>query len=77
MKTTIDNNSRVFLIKRMGFFRREYFVNLQDIPMILKEELEPNDEYKIFEFWNSKFKACGKKFLNEMFQANKIDFKIK
>jgi hypothetical protein len=76
MTTTIDNNQRVFLIKRLGFFTREYFVNLADIPTILREQLEPNDEYKILEVWNTKFKVCSKKHLNEMFAANQINFKI-
>jgi len=76
MKTTIDNNSRVFLIHRIGFFTRDYFCNLEDIPVILKTELEPNDQYTISEYWNKKFKRCSKKHLNEMFAANKVDFKI-
>jgi hypothetical protein len=76
MKTTIDNNQRVFLIKRLGYFTREYFCNLSDIPNILKDELELSDEYKIFEFWNTKLRSCSKKHLNDMFKANQINFKI-
>jgi hypothetical protein len=77
MTTTINNNERVFLIHRNGFFTRDYFCNIQQIPEIIKTELEPNDEYTISEYWNKKFKKCSKKHLNEMFQANKVDFKIK
>lgn len=76
MKITINNNARVFLISRKGFFTRTYFCNLEHIPNILKNELEPNDEYTISEYWNFHFKRIGKKALNEMFAANKVDFKL-
>lgn len=76
MITTINNEHRVFLIVRKGFSTRHFFCNLEDIPNVLKNELEPNDEYTISEFWNHKFKRASKKLLNEMFQAHKIDFKI-
>lgn len=76
MLTTIDNNQRVFLIHRHGFFTRSYFCNLADIPKILKTELEEHDPFTISEYWNFKFKRCSKKLLNEMFAASKIDFKL-
>jgi len=77
MKTTIDSNERVFLVHRNGFFARDYFCNLKDIPNILTSELEPNDEFTISEYWNKQFKRCSKKFLNEMFVANQVNFKLK
>ncbi len=77
MITTIDNNQRVFLIQRKGFFTRDYFVNLQDIPNILQNELAKNDCFIISHYWNRKFKRISKKDLNEMFTNNQIDFKIK
>ncbi len=76
MKTTIDNNERVFLIHREGFFVRDYFCNLKDIPEIISTELEKNDPYTISEYWNKAFKKCSKKHINGMFAAHKIDFKI-
>jgi hypothetical protein len=76
MKTTIDNNSRVFMIVRSGFFTRSYIVNLEEIPNILKNELEINDSFEISEVFNFKFKKCSKKHLNSMFESAKIDFKI-
>ncbi len=76
MITTINNDARVFQIVRLGFFTRQYFCNLEDIPTILKNELEPHDEFQIYENWNFKMKRCTKKFLNEMFAANQIDYKI-
>jgi hypothetical protein len=79
--TTLPNvlggNERVFLIHREGFFTRDYFCNLKDIPAVLAELLEPNDSYTISEYWNKKFTRCSKKHLNEMFAANQIQFKIK
>jgi hypothetical protein len=76
MQTIINNNERVFLIHREGFFVRDYFCNLADIPNILSNELEKHDNYTVSEYWNKKFKRCSKKHLNEMFAANKIEFKI-
>lgn len=76
MKTTIENNERVFIVHRNGFFTRDYFVNLKDIPTIITQELEKNDEYIILEYWNKKFKRVSKNNLNAMFTANNINFKI-
>lgn len=76
MTTTINNNERVFLIHRNGYFTRDYFCNPAQIPDILKSELEPHDEFTISEYWNSKFKKCSKKHLNEMFAAHRIDYKL-
>ena len=78
MKTTIDNNQRKFLVQSQGFGnQKDIFCNLRDIPNVLKEHFEPNEEFKIFEYWNRKLKKCSKKHLNEMFTANKIEYKIK
>lgn len=76
MKTVIENNERVFIVHRNGFFTRDYFVNLKDIPTIITQELEKNDEYIILEYWNKKFKRVSKNNLNAMFTANNINFKI-
>lgn len=76
MITTIDNNSRVFLIVRKGFFTRSYVCNLEQIPEILTKELEKNDEYTIKEIFNFKLQKCSKKHLNSMFKANQIDFSL-
>ena len=76
MITTIDNQSRVFIIVRKGFFTRSYVCNLEAIPGILKNELEVNDDFYIMELFNFKLKKCSKKHLNSMFQAHKIDFKL-
>lgn len=77
MKTTIDNNQRKFLVQSQGFTTTDIFCNLADIPNVLKEAFQPNDDYKIYEYWNRKLKVCSKKHLNEMFESNNIPFKIK
>ncbi len=74
MKTTIDNNLRVFhIVNSTG---KQWFCNLQDIPVIIKENELRADYYKIWEFWNNKPRRIGKTALNAMFEANRIDFKL-
>ncbi len=78
MKTTIDNNQRKFLVQSQGFGNTiDIFCNLADIPKVLKKGFAPNTDVKIYEFWNRKLKVCSKRHLNEMFEANQINFKIK
>jgi len=78
MITTIDNNQRKFLVQSKGFGNSfDIFCNLRDIPTVLAQEETKNTEIKIYEFWNRKLKPCSKKFLNEMFVANCVNFKIK
>lgn len=76
MKTTIDNNQRKFLIYLTGWSSQSYVCNLKDIPLVLKE-IEKHQPYKIAEVWNNKLSLCSKKHLNEIFEANKIEFRIK
>lgn len=72
-----SNTERVFQIVRLGFARHQWFCNLADIPAILKNELEKNDAFKIYHFWDTERKVCSKKYINEMLAANQIDFKLK
>ena len=77
MITNIDNNQRKFLVQSLGLGgSKDIFCNLKDIPNVLIQAFEPNEQYKIYEFWNRKLKVCSKKHLNEMFVANQINFKI-
>ncbi len=73
----VNSNERVFLIAYQGFKTMNLFCNLKDIPNVLKNEFEKNDQYTISHFWNGKFKRASKKYLNEMFEANQIEFRIK
>lgn len=78
MTTTIDNNQRKFLVQSQGYgSQRDIFCNLESIPQVLKESFSPNEEFKVFEYWNRRLKRCSKKHLNEMFVANQVNFKIK
>lgn len=77
MKINIDNNQRKFLVQSIGFRSVDIFCNLHHIPEVLKTQFEANDEFKIFHYWNRKLKPCSKKYINEMFVSNQIDFKIK
>lgn len=74
MKTTINNNERKFLVQSQGFgSQKDIFCNLANIPFILAEYFEPNEQYKVFEYWNRKLKQVSKKRLNELFTANQIN----
>lgn len=74
MKTTINNNERKFLVQSQGFgSQKDIFCNLANIPFILAEYFEPNEQYKIYEYWNRKLKQVSKKRLNELFEANQIN----
>jgi len=74
MKTTLDNSQRKFLIQSQGFgTQKDIFCNLANIPFILAEYFEKNEEYKVFEYWNRKLKRVSKKFLNELYTANQIN----
>ena len=78
MKINLDNNQRKFLIQSQGLGnQKDIFCNLEHIPEVLEKEFELNEEFKIFHFWNRKLKPCSKKYINEMFELSKIDFKIK
>jgi hypothetical protein len=73
-KTILDNSQRIFLVQSQGFGNtKDFFCNLSNIPFILAEYFEPNEDYKIFEYWNRKLKVCSKKHLNDMFKANQIN----
>ena len=77
MITTVNSEQRVFQIVKADFAPRHWFCNLADIPTVIKSELQPHDQYKVYEFWNNKPKAVTRKRLNEMFEANQIPFKVK
>lgn len=78
MKTTINNQHRVFMIKvnadNGGI--ETYFCNLLDIPNVIKE-LKQGERFSIYEFWDAKMKLVTKSFINEMFVANQINYKLK
>ena len=74
MKTTLDNNQRIFLIQSKGFSTKDIFCNLKDIPGILAKQLDKHEQFVILQYWNRKFNKCSKKLLNDMFSVHKIDY---
>ena len=75
MKTTIDNNLRVFQV--VDSFGRSVFCNLDDLNRVIKEkELRPG-YFKIYHFWNTKPQKVTKRYLKEMMLANQIKQEFK
>jgi len=78
MTLLLDNSQRKFLVQSQGFgSQRDIFCNLHQIQNVLKESFSPNEEFKIYEYWNRKLTRVSKKRINEIFTANQINFKIK
>lgn len=75
MITTIDNNQSVFIVECECISKKSVFCNLHDIPKVLKE-LEKNDNFVVYRYWNYKPKKLTKKGLNDLFTSNQINFKI-
>ena len=75
MITTIDNLQSVFVVEREGISKNSIFFFFFDIPKVLKE-LEKNDNFVVYRYWNYKPKKLTKKGLNDLFKANQINFKI-
>lgn len=74
MKTTLDSTQRTFLVQSQGFGNtKDIFCNLADIPRVLHEAFEPNEEYKIYHFWNRTLKRISKKQLMDMYIANQVN----
>lgn len=73
MKTTIDNNQRVFLIT--GDMGQKVFCNLKDIPKALKT-FQDKDGVNIQHLWNYSLKRASKKMLNNMFKGAGMKFRV-
>ena len=71
---TVNGTFRTFMIVDSNC--RNYFCNLAQISRVIDQNSLRAVYYTIYEFWNNKPKKCNKKHLNEMFAANKIDFKL-
>lgn len=70
MKTTIDNNLRVFqVITSTG---KQSFCNLEQLNKVV-ESLGTNPGYfKIYHFWDNKPKRVTKKYLDSMYEAHEM-----
>ncbi|MCB0744228.1 MAG: hypothetical protein KDC67_10015 [Ignavibacteriae bacterium] len=71
MKVELDNGQRVFhVVTSMG---KQAFCNLKDLNKVV-ENLETHEgHFRIYHFWNNKPKRVSKKYLKEMFKANRIE----
>jgi hypothetical protein len=70
MKTTIDNNLRVFQVTTST--GKQFFCNLPDLNTIVSENSLQPGYFKVFHFWNNKPQKCSRKYLQEMHTANGI-----
>jgi len=70
MKTTIDNNQRVFLIT--GDFNTSLLCNLKDLELCFNT-IEDKGSIKIQHKWNNRFIKCSKKSIIDMLKSMKLD----
>jgi len=70
MKTTIDNNLRVFQV--ITSTSQQIFCNLNQLNEVIKELNCKVGYFKIYHFWNNKPEKLTRKYLSELFRANQI-----
>ncbi len=75
MKTQIDNTQIKFYIHEIGWSSENYVCNLKDIPKVIKT-IADKEPYKIYQIWNHKLAPISKQELDEMFEANQINFRF-
>lgn len=70
MKTTIDNNLRVFqVITSVG---KQAFCNIEQLNEVVEQLGTHAGYFKIYHFWNNKPQRVSKKYLDEMMKAHQI-----
>lgn len=74
MKTTVNNEERIFWLKSKGVSTRNVFCNLNDVPDMLKTFGE-GEAVEVRHLWNNEFKRVSRKYLIDMFEANMVDFR--
>lgn len=67
MKTTIDNNLRVYQI--VDSDGHQFFCNIEDINQIVRENNMHPGYFKIYHFWNNKAQKVSKKDLKLFFEG--------
>ena len=68
------SNGSVFIIET---YKETFFCHLESIPDIVSNSTEDERDFFLYEYWNFKKKILSKKFVNEMFEAHKIDFRFR
>ena len=68
MKTTIDNNRRVYHVTTS--VRHQFFCNIEDLNEICKDMNQ--GYFKIYHFWNNKAQRVSKKDLKSFFEGSDL-----
>jgi hypothetical protein len=70
MKTTIDNNLRVYqVITSAG---NQVFCNIENLNEVIKELNAREGYFKIYHFWNNKAQKVSKKDLKSFFEGSQL-----
>jgi len=70
MKTTINNNLRVYqVITSNG---KQFFCNIEDLNQIVNDNNMQPGYFKIFHFWNNKPEKVSKKDLKSFFEGSQL-----
>lgn len=70
MKTTIDNNSRVYQVKTS--IGKQAFCNIEQLNEVIKDLQAQPGYFKIFHFWNNKAEKVTKKDLKGFFEGSNL-----
>ena len=70
MKTTIDNNLRVYQITNST--GKQAFCNIEQLNEVIKDLQTQPDYFKIFHFWNNKPQKVTKKDLKAFFEGAQL-----
>ena len=70
MKTTINNNLRVYqVVTSTG---KQFFCNIEDLNRVVIENNMRAGYFKIYHFWNNKAQKVSKKDLKSFFEGAEI-----
>ena len=70
MKTTINNNLRVYqVISSTG---KQFFCNIEQLNEVVRENDLKAGYFKIIHFWNNKPQKLSKKNLKDMFEGSQL-----
>ena len=70
MKTTIDNNLRVYQVTTST--GKQAFCNIEQLNEVIKDLQTHAGYFKIFHFWNNKPQKVSKKDLKAFFEGSNL-----
>lgn len=73
MKTTIDNNQRIFLVT--GDYNESFLCNIKELEKCCNE-IQDKGSIKIQHKWNNRFVRCSKKSIRDMLKSLKLNDKF-